>query len=134
MTRAGKPGKVNAARCLTDGDFLVTADSLLTKALLEQDTTWTTVIAGWARVKGCRLMVMALALNISRVDQFEQAKSITNIQSQNPSLTFRVKILCVSWHPITLKRGKTHGPLFLEVGTPGGLPSWCRRACSITES
>jgi hypothetical protein len=64
-------------------------------------------------------MVMAHAVKVSRVDQNEQAKSITNCESQNPSLKSIVRILCVSWRLKTLKCGKTHGPLLLEVGTPG---------------
>ena len=116
--RAGKPGKVIAARSLRSGDVLVTADTPATKALLEKDTAWTTAIAGSERVQGHRFMVMAHAVKVSRVDQKEQAKSISNIESQNPSLMSRVKILCVSWRVKTLKRGKTHGPLLLEVGTP----------------
>ncbi len=63
-------------------------------------------------------MVMAHAVKVSRVDQKEQAKSISNIESQNPSLMSRVRFLCVSWHVKPLKRGKTHGPLLLEVVTP----------------
>jgi hypothetical protein len=116
--RAGKPGKVIAARSLKSGDVLVTADTPSTKALLEQDTAWTTVIAGKTRVQGHRFNVMAHAVKVSRVDQNEQTKSIYNIESQNPTLKSRVKILCISWRQKTLKRGKTHGPLLLEVGTP----------------
>ncbi len=62
---------------------------------------------------------MAHAVKVSRVDQKEQTNSISNIESQNPSLKSRVKILHVSWHLKTLKSGKTHGPLFIEEGTPG---------------
>ncbi len=63
-------------------------------------------------------MVMAHADKVSRVDPKEQAKSISNIESQNPSLKSRVKILRVFWRVKTLKRGKTDVPLPLEVGTP----------------
>jgi hypothetical protein len=63
-------------------------------------------------------MVMAHAVKLSRVDQNEQAKSISNIASQNPSLKSRVEILCVSWRVKMLKRGKSPGPLLLEVVTP----------------
>ncbi len=62
---------------------------------------------------------MAHAVKVSREDQKEQAKSITNIESQNPYLKSRVKILCISWHLKTLKCGKVRGPLLLEVGNPG---------------
>jgi hypothetical protein len=77
----------------------------------------TTAIAGSECVQGHRFMVMAHAVKVSRVDQKEQAKSILNIESQNASLMSRVIILCVSWRVETLKRGKTHGPLFLEMET-----------------
>jgi hypothetical protein len=117
--RIDRPGKVIAARRLESGDVLVTADSPSTKALLEEDTAWTTVIAGRARVKGRRFLVMAHAVKVSRVDPNEQAKSISNLESQNPSLKSRVKILRVAWLSKTLKLRKTHGPLLLEVGTPG---------------
>ncbi len=63
-------------------------------------------------------MVMAHAVKVSRVDQNEQSKSISNIVSQNRSLKSRVKILHLSWCLRTLKRGNMHWPLPLEVGTP----------------
>jgi hypothetical protein len=116
--RAGKPGKVIAARSLKSGDVLVTADTPSTKALLEKNTAWTTAIAGSECVQGHKFMVVAHAVKLSRVDQNEQVKSISNIASQNPSLKSRVDILRVSWCVKMLKRGKTHGPLLLEVGTP----------------
>jgi hypothetical protein len=100
--RAGKPGKVIAARSLKSGDVLVTADTPSTKALLEQDTAWTTVIANKTRVQGHKFMVIAHAVKVSRVDQNEQAKSISNIESQNPTLKSRVKILRISWRQKTL--------------------------------
>ncbi len=117
--RAGKPGKVIAARSLKSGDVLVIADTPSTKALLEQDMAWTTVIAGKTRVQGHRFIVMAHAVKVSRVDQNEQAKSITFIESQNPTLKSRGKILHISWRPKMLKRGKTHWPLLLKVKTHG---------------
>jgi hypothetical protein len=96
----------------------VTADTPTTKALLEKDTAWTTAIAGIEHVQCHRFMVMTHAVKLSRVNQNEQAKSISNIASQNRSLKSRVKILCVSWHVKMLKRDKMHRPLLLEVGTP----------------
>jgi uncharacterized protein YaiI (UPF0178 family) len=84
--RAGKPGKVIAARSLKSGDVLVTADTPFTKALLEKVTAWTAAIAGSKLFQGHRFMVMAHAVKLSRVDQNEQAKSISDIASQNPSL------------------------------------------------
>ncbi len=116
--RAGKLGKVIPARSLKSGDVLVTADTPSTKALLKKDTAWTTAIAHSQHGQGHRFVVMAHAVKLSKVDHNEQAKSISNIASQNPSLKSRVNILCVSWHVKTLKRGKTHEPLLLEVGTP----------------
>jgi hypothetical protein len=93
---AGRPGKVIAARRLLDGDVIATADSPHTKSLLEQDTSWTTVIAGRAHVKGQMFMVLAHAVKVSWVDTKEQAKSISNLESQNPSLKSHVKILRIS--------------------------------------
>jgi hypothetical protein len=63
-------------------------------------------------------MVMAHSVKLSRVDQIEQAKSITNIESQNSFLKSRVIILHVSWRIKRLKCGKTHGHLLLEMKTP----------------
>ncbi len=77
---------------------------------------------------------MAHAVKISRVDQKEQAKSISNLESQKLSLRFRVNILCVSRHVKRLKRCKTHRPLLLVVGTPGEANIFCRRACAMMES
>jgi hypothetical protein len=54
-------------------------------------------------------MAMALSVTLSRVDKKEQAKSISNIESQNPSLQARVKILCVSWRIKMLKRARRMG-------------------------
>jgi uncharacterized protein YaiI (UPF0178 family) len=48
--KAGKPGKVIGTRSLKSRDVLVTADTPLTKALLEQDLAWTTAIAGKTRI------------------------------------------------------------------------------------
>ncbi len=62
-------------------------------------------------------MAMAYAVKVSQVDQQEQAKSISNIESQNPFIRSKVIIFCIYWHMKMLKRGKKHGPLFLEVGT-----------------
>ncbi len=59
----------------------MTADTTSTKALLEKDTAWTTAIAGGEHVQGHRFMVVAHAVKLSRVDQNEQAKSISNIAS-----------------------------------------------------
>ncbi len=73
--RAGKPGKVIAARRLKSRDVLVTADTPSTKALLEKNPAWTTAIASSERVQGHRFMVIARAVKLSRVDQTEQAKS-----------------------------------------------------------
>jgi hypothetical protein len=64
----------------------MTAETAATKAFLEQDTTWTTVIAGSEGVQRHRFVVMAHSVKLSRVDQNEQAMSVTNIESQNPSL------------------------------------------------
>jgi hypothetical protein len=116
--RAGKPGKVITARIVNSGDVLVTADTPSTKALLEKYMAWTTAIAGSESIEGHKFMVMAHYVKLSRVDQNEQAKSIPNIESQNPSLKSKVKILRVSWCVKTLKRGKMHRPLLLEVVTP----------------
>ncbi len=70
--RAGKPGKVIAARSLKSGDVLVTADTPSTKAHLEKDTAWMTVISGSQRVQGHKFMVMAHAIKLSRVDQMNK--------------------------------------------------------------
>jgi hypothetical protein len=116
--RAGKPGKVIAARCHPSGDVLITADTPSTKALLEKESEWTKVIAGQARVKGRRFMVMAHCVQVSRVDPKEQAKSISNLEAQNPLLQPKVKILRVAWRLSTLRQRNTHGPLLIEVGSP----------------
>jgi hypothetical protein len=63
-------------------------------------------------------MVMVHAITVSRIEYNERAKSISHIMSQNPSLHTSIKILHVSWHLKSLKHGKTHGPLLLEVTTP----------------
>jgi hypothetical protein len=116
--RAAKPGKVIAAKRLLSRDVLVTADSPSTKALLEEETGWTRVIAGRARVKVRRFMVMAHAVKVSKVDLKEQTKFISNLEAQNPSLKSRVKILRVAWRSKILKLRKTHGSLLIEVRTP----------------
>jgi uncharacterized protein YaiI (UPF0178 family) len=89
--RAGKPSKVIAAKSVKSRDVLVTADTPSTKALLEKNTAWITAIGSSEHVQGHRFMVMALAVKLSRVDQNEQAKSISNIASQSPSLKSRVE-------------------------------------------
>ncbi len=66
--RARKPGKVIAARGLKSGDVLMTADTASTKALLEQDRAWMTVIASSEHVQGHSFMIMAHAFKVSRVD------------------------------------------------------------------
>jgi hypothetical protein len=116
--RARKPGKVIAARSLKNKDVFMTADTSSTNNLLEKNMAWTTAIASSECIWDHRFVVMAIAVKLSMVDYSEQAKSILNIASQNPSLKSKVKILSVSWHVKMLKHGKTHEPLFLEVGTP----------------
>ncbi len=63
-------------------------------------------------------MVMANSVEVSRVDQNKQAKSISIIESQNPSLQSIIKIFCAFWRIKMPKHGKRPGQLFLEVGTP----------------
>ncbi len=64
-------------------------------------------------------MIMAHAVKFSRMDQKEQAKSISINESENPTPMSRVKIIRVSWRLKMLKHGKTHGLLLLEMGNPG---------------
>jgi hypothetical protein len=116
--RAFLSEKVVAARRLRSGDVLVTADSHSTKNNLEEETGWTTVIAKCARVKGKMFTVMAHAVRTSRVDPAEQDKSLSDLEAQNPNWEGEVIILHVAWRMKTLKEGKSHGPLLLEVGTP----------------
>jgi hypothetical protein len=58
-------------------------------------------------------MVMAHAVKLSRVDETEKAKLISNTVSQNPSLKSRVKTLRVFWRVKMLKWGKMHVPLLI---------------------
>jgi hypothetical protein len=97
----------------------MTADCPTSKALLEQESKWTTVIAGKVRINGHHFMVMAQAVKISRVDPKEQAKFISSLEAQNPSLKSRVIVLHVAWCSPTFKRGKMHGPLLIEVRSHG---------------
>jgi hypothetical protein len=97
---------------------LVTVDSHSTKNSLEEETGWTTVIAKHARVKVKTFAVMAHAARTSRVDPAEQAKSLSDLEAQNPSWEGKVKILRIAWCMKTLKERKTHGHLLLKVGTP----------------
>jgi hypothetical protein len=94
--RASLPGQVVAARCLRSGDVLVAADSHSTKNNLEGETRRTTVIAKRAKVKGKAFTVMALAVRTSMVDPAEQAKSISDLEPQNPGGEGKVKICVLS--------------------------------------
>jgi hypothetical protein len=115
--RVRKPGKVIAAISLKSRDVLVIAYTPSTKALLEQDTTWKIVIAGKLCNQGHRFIVIAYAVKVSRVDQNEQAKLISNIESQNPTLKSSITIVsvtgclkhCTGARPAQLKRQRPKG-------------------------
>jgi hypothetical protein len=71
---------------------------------LEKETGWTTVIAGQASVKEKTLTVMAHSVRTIMVDSAEQAKSISDLETQNPDLKGKVKTLQVAWQYTILKK------------------------------
>jgi glutathione S-transferase len=111
-------GKVPAARKLQSGYILVTADSQETKNLIDQEEGWTKVIAGKTKVKGQRFTVMAHSVRTNRIETENQEKAIAELQAQNPQLKNKVKFIKVTWMKKTLKKGRLHGQLLIDVGTP----------------
>jgi hypothetical protein len=115
---SSKAGKVLAAWKLDSGDSVITADSYETKNLIEHEEGWTKVIAGKTKVKGRRFRVIVHAVRTNRIETANQEKALAELQAQNLQLKDRVKYLKLTWKQKTLKAGKRHGPLLLDVGTP----------------
>jgi hypothetical protein len=61
---------------------------------------------------------MAHAVRTNRIEVANQEKALAELQAQNPLLKGKVKFLRVAWQKRTLKDGKLHGPLLINVGTP----------------
>ncbi len=116
--RSSKAGKVLAAKKLDSGDIVITADSYETKNLIEHEEDWTIVIAGKPKVKGQMFRVMVHAVRINRIETANQEKALAEQQAQNLQLKDMVKFLKLTWKQKTLKVGKLHGLLLIDVGTP----------------
>jgi hypothetical protein len=116
--RSSKAGKVLAARKLDSGNIVITADSYETRNLIEHEEGWTKVIAGKTKVKGRRFRVMVHAVRTNRIETTNQEKALAGLQAQNPQLKDKVKFLKLTWKQKTLKVGKLHEPLLIDVGTP----------------
>ncbi len=115
---SGKAGKVLAVRKLDSGNIVITADSHETKNLIEHEEGWTNVIAGKTKVKGPRFRVMVHTMRTNRIETANQEKALAELQAQNPQLKEKVKFLMMTWKQETLRVGKLHGPLLIDVGTP----------------
>jgi hypothetical protein len=61
---------------------------------------------------------MAHAVRTNRIKVANQEKVLTELQAQNLLLKRKVKFLRVAWQKRTLKDGKLHGPLLIDIGTP----------------
>jgi hypothetical protein len=107
-----------AARKLESGDILITADSYETKNLIEQEEGWTKVVANKTKVKRRRFTVMVHAVRTNRIETANQEKALAELQAQNPQLKDKVIFLKLTWQQKTLKAGRLHGPLLVDVGTP----------------
>jgi hypothetical protein len=116
--RSSKAGEVLAARKLKSGDIAIIADSHETSKLMEEEEGWTKVIAGRTKVKGRRFTVMADVVRTNRIEVANEEKVLAELQAQNPLLKGKVKFLRVARQKRTLKDGKLHGPLLINVGTP----------------
>jgi hypothetical protein len=115
---SSKAGEMLAAHKLDSGDIVIIADSYETKNLIEHHEGWTKVIAGKTKVKGRRFRVMVHAVRTNRIETANQEKALAELQAQNPQLKDKVKFLKLTWKRKTLKAGKLHGPLLIDVGTP----------------
>jgi hypothetical protein len=76
------------------------------------------VIAGKTRVKGQWFRVMVHTVQTDRTETANQEKALAELQAQNPQLKDKVKFLKLTWKRKTLKAGKQHGPLLIDVRTP----------------
>ncbi len=90
----------------------------MTKNLIEYDDGWTKVIAGKTKVKKRRFRVMVHTVRTNRIETANQEKALAELQAQHPQLKDKVKILKLTWKQKTLKVGKLHGPLLIDIGTP----------------
>ncbi len=61
---------------------------------------------------------MVHAVRTNRIETANQEKTLAELQAQNPQLKDKVKFLKLTWKQKTLKAGKLHGPLLIDVGTP----------------
>ncbi len=69
-------------------------------------------------MKGIRFTVMAHAVRTNRIEVTSQEKALAEQQAQNPQLKGKVKFLRAAWQKRTLKEGKRHRPLLIDLGTP----------------
>jgi hypothetical protein len=96
---------------------MITTDSHETKNIIEHEEGWTKVIAGKTKVKGRWFRVMVHAVRTNKIETASQEKALAELQDQNPQLKDKVKFLKLAWKQKTLKAGKLHGPLLIDVGT-----------------
>jgi hypothetical protein len=97
---------------------VITADSREAKNLIKPEKGYTKVIASKTKVKGRRFRVMVHAMRTNRTESANQEKALAELQAQNLQLKDKVKFLKLTWKLKTLKVGKLHGPLLIDVGTP----------------
>jgi hypothetical protein len=70
------------------------------------------------KVKGQWFTVMVHAVRTNKIGTANQEKALAELQAQNPHLKDKVKFLKLTWQQKTLKAGRLHGPLLVDVGTP----------------
>jgi hypothetical protein len=97
---------------------VITADSYETKNLIKHEKGRTEVIADKIKVTGQRFRVMVHAVKTNRIETANQEKALAELQAQNSQQKDKVKFMKLTWKQKTLKAGKLHGPLLIDVGSP----------------
>ncbi len=62
--------------------------------------------------------MIAHGIRTNRIKSSNQERALADLHSQNPLLKDKVKFLRVAWKKTTLNKGKPHGPLLIDVGSP----------------
>jgi hypothetical protein len=113
-----KASKVLAVRKIKSRDVLVASDSQKTNNLTGQEDKWSKVKAERTKVTGRCFRVMLHTDRTNRIETVNQEEVLAELQAQNPQLKNKVKSLKVDWRKKTLKAGKLHGPLLIDVEMP----------------
>lgn len=120
ITRAKHPhaAKVVSARRLPSGDLHIVTDTPEARKGLEDDTTWTKVIAKSAKVLRRSYPVMAHGIRVKSLDTKDNQAAVEAVTKANLRLHGKLDITAVKWPKGAQREGKTYSSLIIELGSP----------------